>query len=110
MNKHIANFASQKIEIVNEIIIYPTKDLTSLSQYHNKGGMFIEDLPIWLERNVRTPHIEAKLKAWMIGSVAMDITGFGKYSESIAIVEINGENQSWPFSMIYLREVKNAGN
>lgn len=109
MNKNTKHFAQSNIDIVAPVRIVKTDSLTSLAEYHHKGGEFIEDLPVWVERNARTALIPTVLKSWKIGSVKMDLTGYGKYSESSTMVVIDGKEVSWPFSMVYLRE-ENAGN
>lgn len=79
-------------------------NLQSLADYHNKGGSLYDGLPVVCEKNYRTDLIHGVLKTWHIGSVKMDITGLGKYSESSCIVELNGVNQSWPFTMLYVKK------
>lgn len=79
------------------------KDLTALTKYHHSGGELTQGMDILLERNYRTPLIPSKLISWDIGEVAMDITGYGKYSKSSCIVELDGKGVSWPFSMIYVK-------
>ena len=85
-------------------VIFPNRDnLNSLADFHNKGGQLYDGMPIVFERNYRTPLIDCILKSWQIGSVKMDITGLGKYSESSCIVEINGKIEKIPFTMLYVK-------
>lgn len=81
-----------------------TKDLLSLAQFKEFGNELYDGLNVICEKNKRTPLINGILRSWSIGSVKMDLTGFGKYAESSCIVEINGINQSWPFTMLYVKK------
>ena len=76
--------------------------LTALTIYHHNGGNLFDGLPILLEQNRRTNLKPAVLKSWHIGEVKMDLTGYGRYSESNITAEIDGKEETWPFSMIYL--------
>ena len=86
-----------------EITFPNRKNLQSLADYHNKGGELSDGLNVVCERNYRTPLIDGVLKSWKIGSVKMDITGLGKYSESSTLVEINSKIEKWPFTMLYVK-------
>jgi hypothetical protein len=82
---------------------FPERDKSkALTKFHHDSGQLIEGMDILLERNYRTPLIPAKLISWNIGEVINDITGYGKYSVSNCMVEFDGQQVSWPFSMIYV--------
>jgi hypothetical protein len=85
-----------------EVIFESITDKLALTVYHFKGGELVVDMPILYERNARTKLRPAILKDWKIGEVKFDITGYGKYSNSTVTIEVDGKNQIWPFSMIYL--------
>lgn len=89
-----------------EVTFPDRKDLNSLSNFHHKGGELYDGMPVICERNYRTPLINGILKSWFIGEVKYDITGMGKYSASHCIVEINGKESKWAFSMIYVKDNK----
>lgn len=76
--------------------------LTALTVFHHRGGELLADTPVLLERNRRTELIPGVLKKWSIGEVKSDITGYGKYANSSVEVEVNGIEQSWPFTMVYV--------
>lgn len=78
--------------------------LESLSKFHHDGGILSDTLQVICERNFRTPLINGVLKSWQIGSVKMDLTGYGKYAESSCIVDIDGKETKWPFSMLYVKK------
>lgn len=75
----------------------------ALTVFHFNDGELKEDMPVFVERNRRTRLQPAVLKAWQIGEVKNDITGYGKYANSSVTVEIDGIPQIWPFSMVYLQ-------
>lgn len=79
--------------------------LTSIADYHRKVGSCEFDLDLMLERSVRTPLIPAKLKELVIFDLKPDFTGLGKYmsSQSWATVEVNGKEEQWPLTMIYVK-------
>jgi len=78
-------------------------NLTTLCKFHHSGNELITGMKILIERNYRSPLSEAEFVSAKIGEVKMDVTGYGKYSESSCVVIENGETKSWPFSMIYLK-------
>lgn len=83
---------------------FPKRDKDkSLTKHHHSGGELSQGMDILLERNYRTELIPSKLISWTIGEVLNDITGYGKYSNSNCIVELDGKQVSWPFSMIYVK-------
>jgi len=87
-----------------ENITFEKRDhLISLCKFHHSGNELIKGMKILIERNYRSPLSEAEFVSAKIGEVKMDITGYGKYSESSCVVIENGETKSWPFSMIYLK-------
>lgn len=77
--------------------------MISIATHHNTGGELISGMDILCERNYRTPLIPAKLVYWKVGTATLDITGYGKYANSELVVEINGKNQTWPFTMAYIK-------
>lgn len=79
------------------------KGLKSLAQYHKNGGQLFDGLQVYCEKNRRTKLSVGFLKTWQIGSVKMDLTGLGKYSESSTTVEIDGKIENWPFTMLYVK-------
>lgn len=91
------------MEIIKEIEFENRKDFVSLAKYCENGGKLIEGLEVIAERNFRTPLKSAKLKNWNIGSVLLDLTGYGKYSESSVEIEIDNKIEKWPFTMIMIK-------
>lgn len=87
-----------------EVKFIDKSHLQSLADFHRKNGELFDGMQVYCERNYRTPLIEATLKSWSIGSVKSDITGLGKYSVSSAIVIREGKEESWPFSMLYVKK------
>lgn len=79
------------------------KGLQSLAQHHKNGGELYDGLPVICEKNYRTKLIDGILKSWQIGEVKFDLTGLGKYSNSSTVVEINGKEENWPFTMLYVK-------
>lgn len=77
--------------------------LKSLTEYHHAGGELVIDMPVLLEGGRRAKLTPGKLKSWVIGTVKNDLTGYGKYSASTIIAEVDGEEKEWPFSMVYYK-------
>lgn len=86
-------------------VTFPNREnLDSLANFHNKGGELYDGMPIVFERNYRSELLDCTLKSWQIGSVKMDITGLGKYSESSCMVDLNGKIEKLPFTMLYVKK------
>lgn len=91
------------MENKTEKVIFPDRSqLDCITRFHKEGGVLKQGQKIFLERNARTELIPAELISWDIGEVKCDITGYGKYSNSTALVELEGRTVIWPFSMIYI--------
>lgn len=80
------------------------KNLQSLALYHKNGGELFNGLEVTCEASFRGKLKKGKLKSWVIGSVKMDLTQLGKYSESSTIVEVDGKEEKWPFTMLYVKK------
>jgi len=79
------------------------KNYTSLSEFHHNGGELKEDMELFFEANYRTELKVVILKTWFIGSVKLDITGYGKYSESSTMCLKDEKLTSIPFTMLYIK-------
>jgi hypothetical protein len=79
-------------------------NLQSLCEYHKNGGELYDGLPVICELNYRSKLLNGTLKTWQIGSVKMDLTNLGKYSESTTTCEVNDVIENWPFTMLYVKK------
>src|ERR1700743_2507755 len=102
MNSKMLRHFAQENNIVAEVIIPSKDELITLGQYHNAGHELQPGMEVVCEMNARTPLTTGILKSYVIGEAKYDVTGFGKYAFSYAMVEQNGKEQKWPFTMLWV--------